>query len=190
MDYSTWVYFVLINLTLFIQAEISTGQTTLSFSKLYFGGIEGGEIIPSTAPGLRGSMSQVYFNGQKFFELSRAGQLDARLKEKRDAKLGKFQKRIEVPLSLNNSIEWITILYFVNSSKFISQWWQITKKRYIMPFHSLQLTLSLGCLKWKLTRQSTSDFRFGRSSRMDFWCIMQVNFVFSRLNVQTEKIRI
>ena len=35
-------------------------------------------------------MSQVYFNGQKFFELSRAGQLDARLKEKKDAKLGKF----------------------------------------------------------------------------------------------------
>ena len=80
--------FVSMNLKHFIQAEISTGQTTLSFSKLYFGGIEGGEIIPSTAPGLRGSMSQVYFNGQKFFELSRAGQLDARLKEKRDAKLG------------------------------------------------------------------------------------------------------
>ena len=72
-----------------LAAEIWTGLTTLSYSKLYFGGIEGGEIIPSTAPGLKGSMSQVYFNGQKFFELSRAGQLDARLKERKDAKLGK-----------------------------------------------------------------------------------------------------
>jgi hypothetical protein len=77
-----------------ISAEISTAQTSLSYSKLYFGGIEGGEIIPSTAPGMKGSMTQVYFNGQKFFELSRAGQLDARLKEKRDAKLGIFLKSI------------------------------------------------------------------------------------------------
>ena len=76
--------------TLYFSAEISTALTTLSFSKLYFGGIEGGEIIQSAAPGLKGSMSQVYFNGQRFFELSRAGQLDARLKEKKDAKLGKF----------------------------------------------------------------------------------------------------
>ena len=73
-----------------ITAEISTAQTTLSYSKLYFGGIEGGEIIRSTAPGLKGSMTQVYFNGRKFFELSRAGQLDTRLKENRNAEFGKF----------------------------------------------------------------------------------------------------
>ena len=77
---------------------------------------------------------------------------------------------------------------FRKLSKHILQWWQITKKQYIMLFHSLQLTLSLGCLKWKLTRQSTSDFRFGHSNRMDFWCIMQVNFVFSRSNFQPDKI--
>ena len=80
--------FVITSFNLNILAEISTSETTLSYSKLYFGGIEGGEIIPSTAPGLKGTMSQVYFNGQNIFELSRAGQLDARLKEKRDAKLG------------------------------------------------------------------------------------------------------
>ena len=57
---------------------------------MYFGGIESGEIIQSATPGLKGSMSQVYFNGQKFFELLRAGQLDAKLKDKKDAKLGKF----------------------------------------------------------------------------------------------------
>ena len=69
---------------------------------MYFGGIESGEIIQSAAPGLKGSMSQVYFNGQKFFELSRAGQLDARLKEKKDAKLGKLNI---INLYLKNLLE-------------------------------------------------------------------------------------
>ena len=67
---------------------MSTTGKSISYSKLYFGGIEGGEIIPSTAPGLKGSMTQVHFNGQEFFELSRAGQLDAKLKENNNAKLG------------------------------------------------------------------------------------------------------
>ena len=71
-------------------AEISTTRTSISYSKLYFGGIEGGEIIPSTAPGLKGSMTQVHFNGQEFFELSRAGQLDVKLKENNNAKLSKL----------------------------------------------------------------------------------------------------
>ena len=71
-------------------AEMSTSETSISYSKLYFGGIEGGEIIPSAAPGLKGSMTQVYFNGQQFFELSRAGQLDAKLKENNNASLGMY----------------------------------------------------------------------------------------------------
>ena len=69
-------------------AEISTTESELSYSKLYFGGIERGEIIPSTSPGFIGYISQVFFNGQKFFELSRAGQLDASLKETNNAKKG------------------------------------------------------------------------------------------------------
>ena len=73
---------------LLILAEISTTESALSYSKLYFGGIERGEIIPSTSPGFIGYISQVFFNGQKFFELSRAGQLDASLKETNNAKKG------------------------------------------------------------------------------------------------------
>ena len=75
---------------LLILAEISTTESALSYSKLYFGGIERGEIIPSTSPGFIGYISQVFFNGQKFFELSRAGQLDASLKETNNAKKGKM----------------------------------------------------------------------------------------------------
>ena len=69
---------------------MSTSESSISYSKLYFGGIEEGEIIPSSAPGLKGSMTQVYFNGRQFFELSRNGQLDAKLKENNNAKLGMY----------------------------------------------------------------------------------------------------
>ena len=69
----------------------------MSYSKLYFGGIERGEIIPSTSPGFIGYISQVFFNGQKFFELSRAGQLDASLKETNNAKKGIAENEIDIP---------------------------------------------------------------------------------------------
>ena len=82
-------------------AEISTTESALSYSKLYFGGIERGEIIPSTSPGFIGYISQVFFNGQKFFELSRAGQLDASLKETNNAKKGISSNEINIPNAIN-----------------------------------------------------------------------------------------
>jgi len=54
--------------------------TLMGYSKLYFGGIEPGEIISSQAPGLVGYMEQVSFNGREIFEMVRAGQLGGRMK--------------------------------------------------------------------------------------------------------------
>ena len=68
-------------------AEIAATQSLMDYSKIYFGGIEPGEIISSQAPGLNGYMQQLYFNGQEIFELARAGQLDLKLKHANNAHL-------------------------------------------------------------------------------------------------------
>ena len=85
----------------------------MGYSKIYFGGIEQGEIIVSQAPGMVGYLSQVnictrggknrwkqtktvlfmecflqvYFNGQHILELWRSGQLESRLRANNNAEL-------------------------------------------------------------------------------------------------------
>ena len=70
-----------------IISTVLSNQAEMGYSKLYFGGIEPGEIITSEAPGLIGSMQQLYFNGQNIFEQVRTGQLELRVRQANSARL-------------------------------------------------------------------------------------------------------
>jgi hypothetical protein len=50
-------------------------ESKLSFSEMHIGGIDVGSMVTSTAPGFRGSMQQLSFNGENLFELAKTGQL-------------------------------------------------------------------------------------------------------------------
>jgi hypothetical protein len=58
-------------------AEAHGSDFLLSYSKMYIGGIDPGELIKLTtsAPGFIGSMQQFILNGEEYFELASSGQL-------------------------------------------------------------------------------------------------------------------
>ena len=70
-----------------IISNVLSKQAQMGYSKLYFGGIEPGEIITSEAPGLVGYMQQLYFNGQDIFEQVKTGQLDLKIRQANSAQL-------------------------------------------------------------------------------------------------------
>lgn len=58
-----------------VLAEIVGTQSEMGFTELHVGGIEVGSMVTSNAPGFRGSLQQLSFNGEKLFELANTGQL-------------------------------------------------------------------------------------------------------------------
>jgi len=58
-----------------VVAEIMGNEAKMGYSEMHVGGIDVGSMVTSNAPGFRGSLQQLTFNGKKLFELANTGQL-------------------------------------------------------------------------------------------------------------------
>ena len=58
-----------------VLAQIMGTEKKMDYSEMHVGGIDVGSMVTSNAPGFRGALQQLTFNGEKLFELANTGQL-------------------------------------------------------------------------------------------------------------------